>query len=158
MALGGAEAGEIEAKTSVLRAALRLGLAAEHPPELCEACEVVPLQAQAAQLGAHGPRKRPRPLVSRLWPPRAVWQSAAAPLQAAPFCSLEAARRLFELSATSRAQQLWTLDCTGFERIFADAKVPWRPPPPGFTRPAPPRPTPSPTPALLRPRDAGWRR
>ena len=47
MALGGAEPGEVEAKTSVLRAALRLGTAAEHTAALCEECEVVPLQAAA---------------------------------------------------------------------------------------------------------------
>ena len=47
MALGGAEPGEVEAKTSVLRAALRLGTAAEHAAALCDECEVVPLQACA---------------------------------------------------------------------------------------------------------------
>ena len=47
MALGGAEPGEVEAKTSVLRAALRLGAAAEHTAALCTECEVVPLQAAA---------------------------------------------------------------------------------------------------------------
>lgn len=88
MALGGAEPGEVEAKTSVLRAALRLGLADDHPPQLCDECEVVPLQAEAA-----------------------------------PYCSLDAVRRVFEAHATSRSQQQWALGFAAFERIFAPLGV-----------------------------------
>ena len=88
MALGGAEPGEVEAKTSVLRAALRLGLADDHPQALCDECEVVALQEEAA-----------------------------------PYCSLDAARRLFESHATSRSQQQWALGFAAFERIFAPLGV-----------------------------------
>ena len=84
MALAGNEAEEVDAKSSVIAAALRLGMADEHPLELCEACEVAPLHPVAA-----------------------------------PLCSLESLRALFEATATSRSAQQWTLTYAAFERLLA---------------------------------------
>jgi len=50
MALAGNDADEVDAKSSVIAAALRLGIADDHPPELCKACEVEPLHPVAGPL------------------------------------------------------------------------------------------------------------
>jgi hypothetical protein len=55
MALAGNEEEECDAKCSVIRAALRLGLAASHPATLCKECEVEPLHHVARPLCALEP-------------------------------------------------------------------------------------------------------
>ena len=53
MALEGNDREEVEAKCSVLRAALRLGTADAHPRELIESCEMTPLLEQARGVTVH---------------------------------------------------------------------------------------------------------
>ena len=55
MALKGNEEQEVQAKCSVIRAALKLGLAEQHTDELCKACEVAPLHTIARPLCALEP-------------------------------------------------------------------------------------------------------
>lgn len=58
MALAGNEPEEVDAKCSVVTAALRLGLADDHTPSLCERCEVRPLHGIAWPLCALEPVRK----------------------------------------------------------------------------------------------------